>query len=171
MPCCRIDSISSSSTSRAKSFRGCNVLGTMLVSSIWCTLSVASDPSLGVTTAGVPIKAPRPLPKPERAMRLRLPEQSSQRKQQSAGQCPNRTTPRASRVWPVIGAGVMGFVPEKQLKKVLTLSTEIVYHGARFQNRQDLLPGRVLCLFRIPVKDKKQSKHDRERERTHPCIH
>src|SRR5262249_6563671 len=29
------------------------------------------------------ISAPRPLPKPERAMRLRLPEQSSQRKQQS----------------------------------------------------------------------------------------
>jgi hypothetical protein len=68
MPCCRIDSISSSSTSRAKSFRGCNVLGTMLVSSIWCTLSAAPDPSLGVATVGVPISAPRPLPRPDRAI-------------------------------------------------------------------------------------------------------
>src|SRR5262245_36784713 len=83
MPCCRIDSINSSSTSRAKSFRGCNVLGTMLVSSIWCTLSPVSDPSLGVATAGVPISAPRPLPKPERPMPVRLPEQLYQGKQQS----------------------------------------------------------------------------------------
>ena len=30
----------------------------------------------------------------------------------------------------------MGFVPEKQLKKVLTLSTEIVYHVGRFENRE-----------------------------------
>jgi hypothetical protein len=69
-------------------------------------------------------------------LRLRLPEQTSQRKQQCAGQCPNRTTPRASRARPVIEAGVMGFVPEKQLKKVLTLSTEIAYHVGRFQNRE-----------------------------------
>jgi hypothetical protein len=41
----------------------------------------------------------------------------------------------------------MGFVPEKQLKKVLTLETKIVYHGGRFQKRQGLLPGRVLCLL------------------------
>lgn len=68
MPCCRIDSINSSSASRAKSFRGCNVLGTILASSIWCTLSPASKLSLGVATAGVLINAPRPLPKPERAI-------------------------------------------------------------------------------------------------------
>jgi hypothetical protein len=30
----------------------------------------------------------------------------------------------------------MGFVPEKQLKKVLTLGTKIEYHGGRFQKRQ-----------------------------------
>jgi hypothetical protein len=30
----------------------------------------------------------------------------------------------------------MGFGLEKQLKKVLTLSTEIAYHGGRFQNRE-----------------------------------
>ena len=80
-------------------------------------------------------------------MRLRLREQSSQRKQQSAGQCPNRSTPRLTELVPSLRAGVIGSVSEKQLKKVLTLSTEIVYHGGRFQKRQRLLPGRVLCLF------------------------
>ena len=70
-------------------------------------------------------------------MRLRLPEQTSQRKQQSAGQCPESLPrPEPHELVRVIGAGVMGFVPEKQLKKVLTLSTEIVYHGGRFQKRQ-----------------------------------
>ena len=148
MPCCRIDSISSSSTSRAKSFRGCNVLGTMLVSSIRCTLSPASDPSLGVATAGVPISAPRPLPKPERPI---APEAtgtdfSTQTAKRSAVS-ESHYAPSLAGSRPVIGAGVIGFVSEKQLKKVLTLSTEIEYHGGRFQKRQRLLPGRVLCLF------------------------
>jgi hypothetical protein len=84
IPCCRIESTSSCSASRPKSFRGCNALGTMLARLIWCTLSPASAPSLGAETAGVPMSAPRPLPKPERAMRLRLPEQTPQRKQHCA---------------------------------------------------------------------------------------
>src|SRR5712691_3750476 len=77
-------------------------------------------------------------------LRLRLPEQTSQRKQQSTGACPNRCTPKPSQeLVRSLGAGVMGLVPEKQLKKVLTLETKIEYHGGRFQKRQGLLPGRV----------------------------
>src|SRR5439155_15048792 len=90
IPCCRIDSISSCSASRPKSFRGCNALGTMFAKSIWCTLSPASALSLGAGTTGVPISAPRTLPKPERAMRLRLPEQTPQRKQQCLTRRPDR---------------------------------------------------------------------------------
>src|ERR1700751_3136740 len=82
MPCCRIDSINSCNASRPKSLRGCKALGVMAAKSIWCTLSTDSSPSVrGVK--GVPISAPRPLPRPDRAMRLRLPEQVHQRKQQS----------------------------------------------------------------------------------------
>ena len=65
----------------------------------------------------------------------------------------------------------MGFVPEKQLKKVLTLSTKIEYHGGRFQKRQGLLPGRVLCLFRIPVKIKNNpNTTGKEKEHIHAFI-
>src|SRR5262245_37808754 len=78
IPCCRIDSTSSCSASRPKSFRGCSALGITLAKLIWCTLSPASPPSLGVATLGVLISAPRPLRKPERAMRLRLPGQTDQ---------------------------------------------------------------------------------------------
>src|SRR3954468_2081289 len=129
IPCWRIDSISSSRTSRAKSFRGCNVLGTILVSSIWCTLSAASDPSLGVATAGVPMSAPRPLPKPDRAIRSEATGTESQRKQQSAGSiriAPCSEPQEFGLSW---DGALWGLVSEKQLKKVLTLSTEIVYHG------------------------------------------
>src|SRR5215217_1343055 len=133
MPCCRIDSVSSSSTSRAKSFRGCNVLGTMLVSSIWCTFSPASDPSLGVATEGVPISAPRPLPKPERAI---APEATgtdfSTQTAKHRGVPNQRTFPSLAGARPVVARGTKGFVPEKQLKKVLTLGTKIEYHGGRF---------------------------------------
>ena len=82
-------------------------------------------------------------------MCLRLPEQSSQRKQQSGRAVPESLhAPSLAGARPVIeGPGVMGVISEKQLKKVLTLSTEIAYHGGRFQKRQRLLPGRVLCLF------------------------
>src|SRR6266404_7727312 len=137
MPCCRIDSISSSSASRAKSFRGCNVLGTMLVSSIWCTLSPASDPSLGVATEGVPISAPRPLPKPERAI---APEAtgtdfSTQTAKRQAVRIAARPGPLQELSHQCERAPI-GFAPEKQLKKVLTLGTKIQYHGARFQKRQ-----------------------------------
>src|SRR6266480_535846 len=137
MPCCRIDSINSNSTSRAKSSRGCNVLWSMLVSSIWCTLSVGSDPSLGVATAGVPISAPRPLPKPERAI---APEATGT-------EFSTQTTKRRAvaelmharglaAYHPSLERGTIGVIPEKQLKKVLTLETKIQYHVGRFQNRQ-----------------------------------
>src|SRR6266542_2197139 len=83
MPCCRIESISSCSASRAKSLRGCSALGMMFAKLIWCTLSPGSPVSGRVATDGVPINAPSPLPRPDRAMRLRLREQFHQRKQQS----------------------------------------------------------------------------------------
>jgi hypothetical protein len=41
----------------------------------------------------------------------------------------------------------IGFAPKNSFKKVLTLGTKIEYHGERFQKRQRLLPGRVLCPF------------------------
>jgi len=154
MPCCLIDSISSSSTSRAKSFRGCNVLGTMLVSSIWCTLSPAPDPSLGVATAGVPISAPRPLPRPDRAIG---PE--------ATGTAPRTQT--AIRTTAMFGwleggalrrlravfadAASMGsrllapsfpgaLPPQKESKKVLTLRGAIQYQRDRLQNRKRISP-------------------------------
>src|SRR3954468_16171559 len=107
----------------------------MLVSSIWCTLSPVSDASLGAATAGVPISAPRPLPKPERAMSVRLPKQTSQRKQQSSGQCATRSALRSSNSTHQ-PSGVSVSFSEKHLKKVLTLSPEIVYHVGSFQNRE-----------------------------------
>jgi len=71
-------------------------------------------------------------------LRLRLPEQTSQRKQQSAAADPNHCTPeQPQELVRSLGAGVMGFVPEKQLKKVLTLESEIQYHGGRFQIEKD----------------------------------
>ena len=82
MPCCRIESISSCSALRAKSLRGCSVLGTMFARLIRCTLSPDSPVSARVAADGVPINAPSPLPRPDRAMRLRLREQFHQRKQQ-----------------------------------------------------------------------------------------
>ena len=40
----------------------------------------------------------------------------------------------------------MGFVSEKQLKKVLTSGTKIVYHSGRFENRKDFCPvGFFVC--------------------------
>src|SRR4029077_12743397 len=60
-----------------------SALGTMFTKLIWCTRSPDSIASGRVATEGVPINAPRPLPRPVRAMRLRLREQFHQRKQQS----------------------------------------------------------------------------------------
>ena len=86
IPCCRIESISSCNASRPKSLRGCRALGTMLAKLIRCTLSPDSATSVRMATDGAPISAPRPLPRPDRAMRLRLREQPHQRKQQTARQ-------------------------------------------------------------------------------------
>jgi hypothetical protein len=66
-------------------------------------------------------------------MRLRLPEQGSQRKRQTGGV--NRFTRdpfRHSQLGPQLSLG------EKQLKKVLTLEGQIQYHGGRFQIDKDL---------------------------------
>src|SRR5882724_2527974 len=138
MPCCRIDSISSSSTSRAKSFRGCNVLGTMLVSLIWCTFWPASDPSLGMATEGVPISAPRPLPKPERAI---APEATGTEfsTQTAKRQAVPRTAARPGLLQELshhCERAPIWFAPEKQFKKVLTPETKIQYQGRRFEKRQ-----------------------------------
>src|SRR6266480_2151897 len=129
----------------------------MLANSIWCTLSPVSATSLGAGTVGVPISAPRPFPKPERAMRLRLPEQTRQRKQQSVvrgqttpcllcgklrnrpgsrePQSPQNRAPCRSNWQQRLGNLRYGG-NEKSLKKVLTLKCQIQYHGARFQKRQ-----------------------------------
>src|SRR5438874_11988189 len=92
MPCCRIESISSCSASRAKFLRGCSALGMMVAKLIWCTLSPDSPVSARVATDGVPINAPSPLPRPDRAMRLRLREQFHQRKQLSVQEHTKQTT-------------------------------------------------------------------------------
>src|SRR5207249_7784321 len=110
MPCCRIESISSCNASRPKSFRGCNVLGTTLARLIWCTLSPGSATSVLATMEGVPISAPSPLPRPERAMPLRLPEQLYQGKQQSAQSI--STLKRAAAL-----------PPEKEFKKSIDTKT------------------------------------------------
>src|SRR5437016_10137948 len=128
MPCCRIESTSSCNASRPKSFRGCSVLGTILARLIWCTLSPDSATSVLAGMEGVPISAPRPLPRPERAMQLRLPEQRYHGKQQSA---------------PSIHFGQSLLCLGKEfLKKVLTLIAEIQYQRDWPQNRKEFLPGR-----------------------------
>src|SRR6266513_2072156 len=152
MPCCRIDSISSNSASRAKSFRGCNVLGTMLVSSIWWTFSPASDPSLGMATEGVPISALRPLPKPERAIASEATgtEFSTQTANRQAVPEPLQTLGHC-RSSPIIASGHHRFAPEKQLKKVLTLKAEIQYQrGMAPKQRKDFYPVGSLSV-RSPV--------------------
>src|SRR5262252_1645919 len=55
----------------------------MVVRLIWCTRSPDSPASGLGATEGVPINAPRPLPRPVRAMRVRLREQFYQSKQQT----------------------------------------------------------------------------------------
>src|SRR5438046_6541232 len=109
----------------------------MHVSSIRCTLSTGSDPSLGAATAGVPISAPRPLPKPERAI---APEATGT---EFSTQTANRRSvseslhPRSLRKSPSVTLRApIGFTPEKQVKKVLTSETKIQYHRGRFQKRQ-----------------------------------
>jgi|SRR6476620_9328503 len=145
MPCCRIESISSCNASRPKSFRGCSVLGTILARSIWCTLSPDSATSEAAATDGVPISAPRPLPRPERAMGLRLPEQLYQGNQQSV--------PHISMV-----SRTASSLAKEFLKKVLTLKAEIQYQCGRHQNRQRTLPGRFfVCLESSDLRN--QNKH------------
>src|SRR6266487_4308741 len=123
MPCCRMESINSCNASRPKSLRGCNALGTMVAKLIWCTLSPASSPSVRAATEGVPINAPRPLPRPDRAMRLRLPEHTQQRKQQSAPHQPGDATFWSAGLYDIGEARPSS----KKIKKVLTLIGEIQY--------------------------------------------
>src|SRR5437773_12445634 len=121
MPCCRIESINSCNASRPKSLRGCNALGTMAAKLIWCTLSPASSPSVRAATEGVPINAPRPLPRPDRAMHLRLPEHTQQRKRQSAPHQPGRRNILEDGT--LRHRGGKAFL-KKNLKKVLTFIGE-----------------------------------------------
>src|SRR6266850_4232849 len=154
MPCCRIESVSSCSASRAKSLRGCSALGTMVAKLIWWTLSPDSPVSGRVAADGVPISAPSPLPRPDRAMGLRLREQFHQRKQQSAQRSMGfsvhrRTNPlkcelvghRASHLavasqqtggpLALKAKEVVPPLSKKVLKIVLTPQTGIWYHAPR----------------------------------------
>src|SRR5438067_4586012 len=152
MPCCRIESINSSNASRAKSLRGCNALGTMVAKSIWCTLSANSSPSLRAATEGAPISAPRPLPRPDRAMRLRLPELPQQRKQQSAPISPamQHLGERSSTTF-----GEARRFLKKILKKVLTFIGEIRYQRGWLQKQtRDFCP--VGFFVRLESSDQKQ---------------
>jgi hypothetical protein len=115
------------------------------------------------------MSAPRPLPKPERAIASEASGTESQRKQQSAKQRPNRTT--APSVMSRSLERGSCIVSEKQLKKVLTLSIEIVYHGGRFKIEKGLLPGRVPLSVRIPVTDKNNpNTTGKEKEHIHAFI-
>jgi hypothetical protein len=49
---------------------------------------------------------------------------------------PESLHPDLSQLVRSLGADAIGFVPEKQLKKVLTPEVKIEYHGGRFQDRQ-----------------------------------
>src|SRR5262249_4930997 len=145
MPCCRMESISSCSASRAKSLRGCSALGTMVARLIRCTLSPDSPVSGRVVAEGVPINAPSPLPRPDRAMRLRLREQFHQRKQQSArsyGTCDFKggrrlrvnqrmssgAAPRKASQELALQFWLLRPSLKKRSKKVLTLIVKISYH-------------------------------------------
>src|SRR5437773_10957995 len=147
MPCCRIESISSCNASRAKFLRGCSALGTMVAKLIWCTLSPDSPVSARVAADGVPISAPSPLPRPDRAMWLRLREQFHQRKQQStlargrSGNLGRRSSEclaerfyrklaahLPSQAWILTSNGCAPF-QKKFEKNVLTPKTEIWYHA------------------------------------------
>ena len=60
---------------------------------------------------------------------------------------------------------------KKSLKKVLTPEDEIQYHGARFQNRQGLLPGRFfVCSDLIHAQKNNQNTTGKEKEHIHVFI-
>jgi len=91
-----------------------------------------------MATEGVPISAPRPLPKPERAI---APEATGT---DFSTQTANRPAVRESLHAPCLRELVRHseLAPQlslggKQLKKVLTLESEIQYHGGRFQIDKD----------------------------------
>src|SRR5438309_9785433 len=68
----------------------------MFAKMIWWTRPPDTITSGRAETDGVPINAPRPLPRPVRAMRLRLREHSVQRKPQSAMACDGKFGRRSS---------------------------------------------------------------------------
>src|SRR4030088_2218736 len=80
-----MESTSSLSASSGNSLRGCNGLGTIGVNA---TSGIRSPESTAVgATGGRPLmSAPRPLPRPDFAMRLRLPEQHYQSKRQQCAE-------------------------------------------------------------------------------------
>src|SRR5205809_5022260 len=179
MPCCRIESISSCNASRPKSFRGCSALGTIPARLIWYTLSPDSATSVLVAMEGVPISAPRPLPRPERAMRLRLPEQPPQRKQQPAPS--SRALPfylapnRLSLPLEIASLPPPRPPPQKKVKKSLkkvidTHSPNLVStrHGSKTDT--GLLPGRFFVCS--DPSNQKNNTNTTGKEKEHiPCIH
>src|SRR5437867_7659613 len=170
MPCCRIESISSCNASRAKFLRGCSALGMMVAKLIWCTLSPDSPVSARVAADGVPINAPSPLPRPDRAMRLRLREQFHQRKQQSAIPCrclPSRQDAR----WPHSQDGCATPLLQKKFKKnVLTPKTEIWYHAPLAPKQtKDFYPVGSLSVRTLIITQTNETPG--EKEHNNPCIH
>src|ERR1035441_7093309 len=88
IPCWRIESTSSCIASRPNSLRGCSGLGTMRVSLACWILSPES--TSGRATDGLALMSEaRPLPRPDFAMWLRLPEQSGERKRQRRLRAPD----------------------------------------------------------------------------------
>jgi len=167
IPCCRIESINSCNASRPKSLRGCNALGTMVARSIWCTLSPDCSPSArGAATEGVPISAPRPLPSPDRAMGLRLPEQPHQRKQQSA-----RAGARLWRAKVRHPRGNRGAILKKNLKKGIdTQSRNSVSTRMAPKQTRDFCPVQFFVCSEPSEKKPKQNTTGKEKEHI-PCIH
>jgi hypothetical protein len=78
------------------------------------------------------IKAPRPLPKPERAIAreatgTEFSTQTAKRRDPAGSMHAQKDAGPGS-----LRAAHDGFAPEKQLKKVLTLDSKIQYHRERF---------------------------------------
>ena len=160
-----MESISSCSASRAKSLRGCSPLGTIVARLIRCTLSPDSPLSGRIVAEGGPINAPSPLPRPDRAMRLRLREQFHQRKQQSArsygigdlkggrlqrlnkrmssGAVPRKGSQELAlhfaRLWPSL---------KKKIKKSIdTSSRNFLSHADAPKTDREFYPVNSFCLF------------------------
>jgi hypothetical protein len=139
--------------------------------------------SARIAADGVPINAPRPLPRPDRAMRLRLREQFHQRKQQStlarcrSGDLGRRSSrclaerllsyagnrSRRVRPWSSTSHGTAPLFKKKFKKNVLTPKTEIWYHAPLAPKQtKGFYPVGSLSV-RIPINTKTNEITGRER--------